>query len=248
MSNPPNYGFYRHPRFSANQLADYLCTTNATQRERVIRDAKFPKKPQVIAYQGVTSLFRNFLKTGNGDLSYFDRPKQRLLDRANTETGATRNETLRCIKAIDAFIQTYTNGKLLKFQFGPSPTDVGFKVSGVSINCRLDPPITEKSKDGTFNSGGCVMFLASGPQSRKNIEDRTKYVAATVHWALESAGGNIKPHPKLCLSFDVFGGNVVRAPAAIDRLRSRMEASCREVANGWDGIEPPSGYDGPDWR
>jgi hypothetical protein len=248
MSDTPNYGFYKHPRFSANHLADYLCTNDATQRERVIRDAKFPKKAKVIPYQRVTPIFRDFLRNGNSDLSYFDRPRERLAAQAKKEDGPLKSELLRCIKAIDAFMDTYVKGRLDSFQFGTAHTDIIFKLCGVSINCRLTPPISHTSKNGSLNSGGCVFFLAGSAPARKNIEDRTKFVAATVHWALESVSTNIEPLPKLCLSFDVFGKNVVSAPAAYSRLRNKMEASCREVANGWDQIEPPSGYDGVPWR
>jgi hypothetical protein len=248
MSNSPNYGFYKNPRFSANHLADYLCTTDATQRERIVRDAKFPKKAQVVPYQRIIPLFRNFLHNGNGDLSYFDRQRERLAAQAKREDGHTKSELLRCIKAIDAFVAAYANGKLDGLQFGPTHNDVIFKLCGVNINCRLSPPISYTSKNGSLHSGGCVLFLAGSAQSRKNIEERTKFVAATVHWALESVKANVEPLPRLCLSFDVFGENVIRAPTAFSRLRNRMEASCREVANGWDQITPPSGSDGPPWR
>jgi hypothetical protein len=213
-----------------------------------MQSAKFPKKPPITAYQRIMPHFREFLRNGNGETSYFDLHRAKLTTQAKNEIGTEKSEILRCIMVIDAFIATYSSGKLQNLKFGHSYEDVAFKVAGVSVNCRLSPPILETAKNGALNSGGCVMFTASTAQARKNIENRTKFVAATVHWALEKVKVNIEPLPKLCLSFDIFGQNVVRAPTAYSRLRTRMEDSCQEVANDWALIEPPADYDGPPWQ
>ena len=131
-------------------------------------------------------------------------------------------------------------------EFLAGPQDVSMKVGEVTVNVRLDPPVIERGAGDIVHGGGCVMFLAGSPDSRKNIEERRTYVAAIAHWALE--GGNLEPLPRLCLAFDVFGHEVTRAPSATTRLRKRLADACREAAIKWDGIEPPSGYDGPDWR
>jgi hypothetical protein len=34
----------------------------------------------------------------------------------------------------------------------------------------------------------------------------------------------------------------------VERLRANIRSSCREAASCWDRIEPPEGYDGPDWH
>jgi hypothetical protein len=245
MDDTPNYGFYRRPRFSANHLADYLCTREAGQRDAVIRKAKFPRKPSVTAYQQVVPAFRSFLTKPGGGFGPLNDLAERLKKKAEREVGYNRDEAIRCIKAIEAFKGAYGAARLGKIEFAAGPQDVTMKLEGVSINVRLDPPIIERTPDSAYG-GGCVLFLASTPDARKNIEDRRKYVAAVAHWALE--GGNLEPLPRLCMSFDVFGKEVVRAPTATSRLRKSMTDSCREVCAKWDAIEPPAGYDGPDWH
>jgi len=244
----PNYRFNKRPRFSANQLAEYVCTTDAPQREAVIRKAKFSRKPSVVAYQQITPSLRSFLTGNITDHGYFDSLLQRLDDKAQREEGYNRDEALRCMAAVNAFLKTATTKlKMGKARFFAGPQDVAFNVSGVSVNARLDPPVIEERDDGRVFSGGCVLFIANSPEARKNIEERSKIVAAIVHWALGGAASNIEPLARLCMSFDAFGGEVVRAPASFDRLRKRVTASCREVFNGWDHVEPPAGYDGPNW-
>lgn len=248
MSDTPNYQFHRKPRFSANHVAEYLTTQNATQREAVIRKAKFPRKVSVIAYSQALPAIGKFLSTNSGDPSYFDDVLARLAARERREQGYNRDEAKRCQAAINAFIETFQRSTLRKCTFGVGPQDVTFPVSGVRINIRLDAPILEEAADGQAFSGGCVMLMASTDDARKNIEERKKHVAALVHWGLEESSSQFEPLPRLCMSFDPFGGDIVRAPKAIDRLRRAIASSCHEVASRWDDIEPPAGYDGPDWH
>jgi len=248
IDDAPNYSFNRRPRFSANHLAEYLCTHDAGQRDAVIRKAKFPRKPSVIAYQQVTPAIRAFLSSNSGDLKPLNALSDRLAAKAAREQGYNRDEALRCGAAIDAFKETYAASKWGKAQFVAGPQDVTMKVEGVAVNVRLDPPMIERAPDDQTYGGGCVIFLANSPEARKNIDDRRKYVAAIAHWALSSGSANLEPLPRLCVSFDVFGKEITRAPTAFSRLRKSMSDSCREAAAKWDAIEPPAGYDGPDWH
>lgn len=248
MSDTPNYSFYRNPRFSANHLAEYLCTRDASQRDAVIRKAKFPRKPAVTAYRQVTPAIRTFLSSNSRDMSALDALAHRLTLKAEREEGYNRAEALRCVAALEAFKATWLASRWTKVRFDAGPRDLVLKLEGVAINVRLDPPVSEEGQDGQIFSGGCVLLTANTPEARKNIEERKKYVAALVHWALEETSTNIEPLPRLCMSMDIFGGSVVRAPTALERLRRTIKSTCREAASKWAAIEPPSGYDGPDWH
>ena len=243
-----NYRFYKDPRFSANQLAEYLCTTDPGQREGVIRRAKFPRKPNVIAYSQIIPSLRSYLTSNIQDAQHFDSLLTRLRDKARREEGYNRDEALRCIAAIEAFLETAPKLKVGRAKFLAGPQDVMTEVEGVSINARLDPPMMETCDDGRLYSGGCMPFLANSPEARKNIDERRKIVSAIVYWVLDLTKTNTEPTPRLCLSFDTFGREITRAPDAKERLRKRMTAGCRETAARWDRIEPPVGYDGPNWR
>ncbi len=248
MLDTPNFQFHRKPRFSANHVAEYLTTQTATQREAVIRKAKFPRKVSVIAYSQALPAIGKFLSTNSGDTSYFGDALARLADKERREQGYNRDEAKRCQAAINAFIETYNGSSLRKCKFGLGPQDVAFSVSGVRLNVRMDAPILEENLDGQAFSGGCVLVMASTEDARKNIDERKKHVAALVHWSLEQTSSQIEPLPRLCMSFDPFGVDIVKAPKSNERLRRAITSSCHEVASRWDDIEPPAGYDGPDWR
>ena len=224
-----------------------MATSNADQRERVIRAAKFPKKIPVAAYAPAKRVMCDFLAGNTGDLSYFDSHIQRFETRRRREPeGWMRDEMRRCIEAIAAFKRTFSRRRLRRHVFAPGPTDLAMKLEGVRVHARLDVTLSETAKDGVTYSGGCVLFLANTDAARRNIEARRNSVAALVHWSLE--GGNIEPLPRLCMSFDVFGETVIKAPQATDRLRRYVESSCAEAAARWDRVAPPADYDGPNWK
>lgn len=248
MSETPNYQFHRKPRFSANHVAEYLTTLTATQREAVIRKAKFPRKVSVIAYSQALPAIGKFLSSNTGDTSYFADILERLAAKERREQGYNRDEAKRCQAAIEGFIETFGQSNLKRCQFSQGPKDLSISISGVRVNVRLDAPIFEEAPDGQGYTGGCVLILASTDDARKNIEDRKKHVAALIQWALENSSSQFEPLSRLCMSLDPFGGDVVRAPKSFDRLRKSIASSCHEVASRWDDIEPPAGYDGPNWR
>lgn len=198
MPETPNYSF-RNPRFSANHLAEYLTTSNASQREAVIRKAKFPRKAPLIAYSQAVPAIGKFLAGNTGDTSYFDDLLERLAAKARRDDGYNADEAKRCQAAIEAFKRTFIEAKATRFRFGPGPQDLALKISGVRINVRLDAPISEEAPDGQMFSGGCVLFVANTPEARKNIDDRRKYVAALIHWALQENSSQMEPLPRLCL-------------------------------------------------
>jgi hypothetical protein len=167
---------------------------------------------------------------------------------ASPDEGYERDEATRCLGAIGAFKTTFAQVKPGKITFQPGPSNVAMNVETVTINSRLDPPLTEQGRDGITRSRGLVLLLASSPDARRDIATRTKTVATIIHWALENAASNVHPHPRLCMSFDAFGQQVVRAPDSYANLRRRISASCREAVGSWDRVEPAAGYDGPDWR
>lgn len=184
-----------------------------------------------------------------GDLTAFDDDIARLETRWRREPdGWMKTELRRNIDAIKEFKKAFTKTRAMKYKFIPGPTDMTVVLERVRLNVRMDVTLSEEDNTGTTHIGGCVMILAAGGQARKNIQERSKAVAALIHWGLQVTNDNVEPLERLCMSFDVFGAKITKAPKAIDRLRANMTTACKEAAASWDGVEPPKGYDGPNWR
>lgn len=225
-----------------------MLTKTAKQRENVIRDAKFPRKAMVIPYSQARRFIGGFIQDKSRDLKDLDREASRFYTKHRSEEeGWQKAEYKRNATAIETFATAFTRTRAKKYQFEAPTSALTQTVAGVQINVRLDASIIEIGDDGQAFTGGCVLFFASGEQSRKDLEDRLKTTAAIIHWTLESIGGNIEPLDRLCIAFDVFGQQIVKAPKGFDRLRANLVTSCREAASSWDSVAPPEGYDGPDW-
>lgn len=247
MNKSPIYRYNAKPRFSANQFTDYMATVNASQRDKLIQKAKFPASKPVTSYQFAKREIQDFFLSGKGDFSFFDH------DIANLEHKITydeekRDDARRDLRCIKSFLDLMKGKKFSKYDIQQNKADVPIKTKqGVTINVRLDASLTETSKEGVTNSGGIVLFTAATKESRKNIEVRLRRVSQLIIWSLESKG-NIAPLPRLCMSIDVFGNQIVKASVVSDRFRRYAQDACKEIALKWDSVQPPSDYDGPAWQ
>lgn len=201
MIKSPVYKFYAKPRFSVNQFTDYMATTNASQRNRIIQKAKFPASKPVTAYQFAKREIQGFLASGKGDFKYFDLPIAKLEHTIETDE-ERRDDARKDLKCLEAFISMMKGKKLSKYNFLLKAADMALRaIPEVLINVRLDVSLTEAAANGQTNSGGIVLFTAATQESRKNIEARRRQVTQLILWSLE--GGNLEPLPRLCISLDV---------------------------------------------
>jgi hypothetical protein len=246
MPDSPVFGYNPDPRFSVNHLTDYMATTNASQREKVIQDAKFPRKKPITAYQLPRREIQRFFTSGKGDVSFFDLARSKLEHTIQVDE-ERRAEARQDLKALDAFIALYKAKRWNKLEMGLSGVDVPVVISKVPVNVRLNATLFETSKEGVRSSGGIVLFMAQTANARKNIEERRRQVCQLILWALET-NANVEPLPRLCMSMDVFGGEIVKAQEVSERFRDYARSACREAARSWDAVQPPANYDGPPLR
>lgn len=244
MANTPNYGFNRHPQLSVNHISDYLATSYATQRTKLICAAKFPKKVEVAAYTQIRRPLKAALTKDQFDRDGLEFLVGRLEAKATTEAGYNKDEALRCAKAVKAFQETFNPKSFSRYRLSPATKTISKHVSGVKINVTLDAIVTE-SKDDMTHAGGIVLVYAFS-SDRANVKDRLSAASGLILWALE--GGQMPPLPRLCMAADLADRNIVKASESHERFRQRVLDSCSEVAARWASIEPPDDYDGPDWR
>ena len=225
-------------------MAEYLATTYATQRTKTISAAKFPKKIEVAAYTQIRNPLKAALTQAGFGHDGLEFLAAKLEGKARTETGYNRDEALRCAKAVRAFQETFNPKSFVKYTISVSAKAVSKSIAGVRLNVSLDATITETRGDVT-NSGGIVLLYAFAAD-RSDVPGRLSAASNLILWALE--GGQMPPLPRLCMAADLADKTIVKATDAFQRFRERVTDSCREVAARWDSIEPPSDYDGPDWR
>lgn len=248
MADTPNFRFQKHPRFSVNHLTDYLATTNAAQREGIIRAAKFPRKVAVATYGQSRRVIPEFLLSADRDVTRLDATLARIeADHRREADGWKKDELGRNFAALSAFRASFPASALRLRRFTGGRMDYPLDIDGVRINVGVDLTIEEEDRSGQRYAGGCVLLFVAATAARREVPDRGRKVAAIVNWALESATGNVEPLPRFCLCADIHGGSVIKAPTSVDRLRQHIRSSCEEIASRWARVTPPSEYDGPDW-
>lgn len=119
-----------------------------------------------MAYRDAKRAMQDFLADSHKRSDYFDELLARLDSKARREE-QTRDESLRCIKAINAFKALYDAKRWTKAEFGPSPANLPLTVAKVAINVRLDASISEAADDGSLHSGGLVLFISNTDEGRK---------------------------------------------------------------------------------
>lgn len=226
-----------------NHISDYLATSHATQRTRVIRNAKFPKKVEVAAYGQIRKPLKAALTKDDFDRDGLEFLIGKMEAKALTETGYARDEALRCAKAARAFQETFNPKSFARYMLSSSTKTISKNVAGVKINVTLDAMVTETKGDATHAGGIALLYAFS---DRTNVNERLAATSGLILWTLESR--QMQPLPRLCMAVDLAGRSVVKASNSFERFRQRVSDSCSEIAARWGEIEPPDDYDGPHWR
>lgn len=225
-------------------MAEYLACQNATQRARVVRAAKFPKKVEVAAYSQIRKPLSDALskpRFGRDDLDFL---ADRLDVKAQREAGYNRDEALRCARAVRAFQRTFNPAAFRRCDVGPTTGTLSLRVSGVRVKVTPNALVTANKGD-EMKSGGIIILYAFSAD-RSGVRERLSTASGLLLWALE--GGQMEPLPRLCMAADIAGHEIVKASASHTRFRERISDSCIEVAAGWEAMPPPDDYDGPAWQ
>lgn len=159
-----------------------------------------------------------------------------------------KNDCRTSVDAIEAFHNSYNKLGLAKITCKPILGSLpNLEIEGVAVSVNLDATTHRVDKDKLSRVGGLILSLAKSEPSARNRQERSKTAAVLVALFaakhLKHAG---EADPAICLSLDVFGGNLIKAPNSYIKRVDNMSASCEEIALRWPGIEPPPDYDGPD--
>lgn len=241
------YKLNPNPRLSANQLAELVAAT-PTRRRTIIQSAKFPKAAIVAQYRDANDAILNFLITPariNPDFSsQITALEEKSIDSANSDW--TRSDAARSAEALKRVQQTYNQVALGSLDLRPLPNNKPkVIIEGVSVSASA-----VCSVHGLFRKKpaiGCLSILINKTeQSTKVREEKCRGAAViSVLYSKQNLKKFGEAAPKLSLSYDVFHGKLIPAPATYIKRLSDMSAACEDVMVWWDKIDAPAGYDGP---
>ncbi len=240
--------YHPQPRLSANQIADYL-SANATNRRRILKDAKYPPTMLLIRYEDAKSSLISHLTSDVVGNEILNR-KVMSLHRKADEDGITdyvRQNCKLCIDAIESFQGFEPKLELKGAKFlKPMMHYARLKISGVSISVSVDLRTEKVDSKGNKSVGGAMLIFSKSGGPDKNLPDRCKAITLLVFELLKNY---VKPRetldPNLCMVLDVFNGTIYRAKTQQKMLYKTVENSCGEVTTVWPSVEPPANYYGP---
>jgi hypothetical protein len=219
------------PRISSLRMGEYL-HASAPQRERILKDQKYPPVVQMVPYERARQCIRAALLSPKGAANKLVNLASNL-DQQIPRT-AYDAETLR----LSALAIRRFTVLLPCIQFNGAvpvvtvPPHFILRVEGVAISVAPSLILRRVNRRGDTESGALLLAIRKGDalDERSGIAVGEMLRLSLIH------NGYPLVRPTLCLIADVFGGAVYSAPSRSQRLGKEIESACREIAVRWPSI------------
>jgi hypothetical protein len=219
------------PRISSLKMGEYL-HASAPQRERILRNQKYPPVVQLVPYERARQSIRAALLSTKGAanklLNMASSLEQQVPKTAyDSETLRLSALAIRCFAALLPSIQF--NGALPVVTVTPHFI---LRVEGVAISVSPSVILRRVNRRGRVESGALLLAIRKG----EVLDERSGIAVGEMLRLSLTQNGYQSVKPMLCVVADVFGGAVYSAPSRSQRLGSEIESACREIAVRWPSI------------
>jgi hypothetical protein len=235
MINSSEQVVYKEPRISLNKLGEYLTTSKASRRERILLDAKYPPTFQVIRYDPTRYVIQRFL---SGKIANTAALAEAINDYALTKTkddfeARMKKSNLEAMERFAAMAPGLTFGDA-KVTAGPNAPQRRM-VSGVSVSVRPDLQLTMGGGNVSTRRGAVKLNISKGAVHGQAAAD---YVGTLLRHYIDDECPEGECDHQLCFTLDVFGEKLSASPKATVNRMKDIEAGCGEIARQWDSIGP----------
>lgn len=218
-------------KISINQLADFTIATDA-KKKSIIRQQKKPDPFLIPWYQLAKSKMKKSIAL-NGDLN----PVESGIEELKVRVPKNQRQVIDRQVSIEALriFKEFKLPELLKdfpFTIIKSKKVKSIYINGVKVT--ISPDVIFRLKiDGKNYIGGVKLHVAKG-----NIFDRKqlKYISSLVHKYLKDivAEEDDIVMSELCLSMDIFGKRIIRAPKNTSKKLFEVHEFCDEIKLLWN--------------
>lgn len=242
------YSYRVSPQVSASQIAEYLGAT-APRRKAIIQAARFPKISVAAQYDRAREALVNFLADGTRSYNHLADATdalQRRLEKPNATDWLMRDSRYS-LEAIEAFQSGYNKLGLPKLDclrvHGRQPL---LDLWPTKVSVALDLMVRKPNKAGAHDVGAIILLFSKGERRTKARVAQSKTIAGLIYTFCNKFHASLGSVDRtLCLAVDVFARTPYRPPGEFLRAIDQISVACEEIASRWDGIAPPSDYDGP---
>jgi hypothetical protein len=224
---------YEDPRISLNKLGEYLTTTKAARRERILRDAKFPPTFQVIRYDPTREIIQRYLA---GKIVGTKALAAAIADYATTTTkddfeARMKRSNLEALGFFAEYAPTLSFGEASVTMGHPAPKRR--YISGVGVSVRPELTLRTGGGNAPIRKGGVKLNISKGAVHGK---DAAEYVGTVLRAYVDEGDLPGDCDPQMCYALDVFGQRLVASPKATVNRMKDVESACGEIARQWPNI------------
>lgn len=220
----------RDPRMSVNKMAEFATTTNSAERERIIREQKFPRGIPIGYYREAAASIQRYLcdpEFGRDELLRASaRCGSRRAEKRQEKTRLTYNARAMQ-RAADSPVAERWEGLVARH----GPHSASMKIEEVKVSVRPEVLLAGQLRRG--EAAGAIKLCFSKDPMTEHAGD----VICTVLklWAAETSD---RPHSDgHLIAWDVMADNVYTAPRALVRRGKELHAICREIKDRWANIK-----------
>ena len=228
-------------QITATDLALYIVST-PPQQLAIIRRHKYPTGHPPRQYSAARASITDYLASHHRDATLLAAEVERLTEIANQNTTkpSLREESLRSIAAINAFLEGGQDlSELRKTSFSRMTTKLPpIDIRGVSVKVTFALIATKKVK-GVDNVGGVILKLTqpeTGDSAIGKREEIGKLIATLAFLQCQANMPETPPvHPSLCMAIDVQQKRVYSTNSR-DRRITQINTACQMIAAIWPSL------------
>lgn len=224
-------------------------------RETILRDAKYERLARSLLYRDVQNAVSRYIASPIRDRKILDGCRKTLEDKQRATSDPTKLNNLAYeVQALDRFEAALNELGISGLQGAlVSNQNTGLKIERVSISIWPTAWLTQARPRAADRVGAVLIDFAKGlplrtEAARLKARNAMEHVACLLHLKAQESrcADGQKAASDLCFLYHLHRGEMVSAPANYARKVRNMEAVCRVIAKGWDGIKPPSSFDPDD--
>lgn len=224
-------------------------------RETILRNLKYERIAPSLIYNKLNQAVANYLVSPTLDRRVLMACRQELESERDRANSAQRRENLQYeLNALDAFERSLNALDTRNVLFERLPhTGRALEIEGVRVSVRPTVRIRVSRPRGKDLIGALLIDTAKGilpktPEAEARLTNAMTHSASLLFQQVteifgENPDDGAKVSPEHCIIFHTHRQQNLPCPTSSRKLIRNIEASCRAICRGWEGIAPPPNFD-----
>ena len=235
-------------------MGEYMAADDEP-RETILRNLKYERIAPSLIYDKLYKAVVGYLTSPTLDRRILDACRTTLESERDASEAAQKRENLQYeLNALDAFERSLNALDTRNMLFERLPqTGRPISAHGVTISVRPTVRIRVSRPRGKDLVGALLIDTAKGlvpktPEAEAKLSKAMTHTAVIVHRQVaeiyaETPEDGVQVSPEHCVVFHSHRQQRIECPSGSRKMMRNIEAVCRHIAGGWNGIAPPPSFD-----